>query len=141
MQEVEAASEHEEHDVWQGVQTLVLSYVPAGQLSRQASLRGLNLSLEHFVQVMSTVLPSAVERSSEHSPQLVMPPSDTVSHAAHLFPVLSSALGKNPDPHPDAATHVPVEPLSTFKYVLVPVVLHLLHLLLPVAAQAAQFSS
>ena len=42
--------------MWQGVQTLLLSYVPAGQSVRQASLRGLSFFLlVHASQTFSSL--------------------------------------------------------------------------------------
>ena len=127
--------------MWQGVQILSLAYVPAGQVVMHSFFKGLRLPLEHFVQVMSTVEDLLAEESSEHSAQFSMPPSDALLHEAHLFPLSASFFGNAAGPHCDTSTHVPVEPLSAFKYVLPPIVLHLLHLLLPASVQIAQFSS
>ena len=69
----------------------------------------------HFAQVIRIAPALLAEGSSEHSPQFSMPPSATVLHAAHPFPVLSSALGKNPDPHSDASTQE-VESLVVLRY-------------------------
>ena len=128
MQEVEAASEHEEHDAWQGVHTLSLAYVPAGQFAMHSFFKGLRLSLEHFVQVTRGVVDLLAEGSSEHSAQFSMPPLLASLHGTHLFPALSSALGKSPDPHPDASTQE-VESPAVLRYLPVSHFVHMTLLL------------
>ena len=96
---MEAASEHEEHDVWQGVHTLLglpVSYVPAGQAVKQASLRGLRLFVEHFVQVIRVFPALLAGVSSEHSAQLSMPPFAAVLQRMHFFLFSTLSLGKYP---------------------------------------------
>ena len=89
--------------------------------------------VEHFVQVTRGVEDPLAEGSSEHSLQSAMPPSDALLHATHLFPALSSALGKNPDPHSDASTQE-VESLVVLRYLPVPHFVHVTLLLAYVQA-------
>ena len=80
MQEDSPASEHEEQDAWQRVHTLLLlpvSYVPAGQSVRHASLRGLSfLLLVHTSQTFSSL-------------QLAQ---FSMLHATHAVPVALGSL-------------------------------------------------
>ena len=114
MQEVEAASEHEEHDVWQGVQTLLISYVPAGHAARHASPRGLSLFEVHSVHV--TAVPALVDDAlREHFAQFSMPPLLVSLHFTQTFLLLLLVVGKNPSLHCPAATQLVVLP-SVFRY-------------------------
>ena len=119
--------------MWQGLQILLLAYVPAGQFAMHSFFKGLRLPLEHFVQVTRGVVDLLAEGSSEHSLQFSIPPSDALLHEAHLFPALSSALGKNPDPHPDASTQE-VESLVVLRYLPAS---HFVHVTLSLYVQAA----
>ena len=139
---MEAASEHEEQDVWQEVQTLLLSYVPAGQSVRQASLRGLSfLLLVHASQTFSSLQLAqfsmlhathavpvvlgfllllqaehlSVASVFEHILQSTMP-SVSSPHDTHLLPLTSSSFANSVLSEAQLSTHVP----SALRYLLFP---------------------
>ena len=114
MQEDSPASEHEEQDAWHGLQTLLLSYVPAGQLAMHSFFKGLRLFLEHFVQVMRAVEDLLAEGSSEHSAQSVMPPLALSLQGRHFFLPPALSLGKYPALQVAAVTQLAGDP--SFKY-------------------------
>ena len=142
------------------MQTLLLSYVPAGQLSRQASLRGLSFfllehasqtfSLSQLAQLFMVHVTPAVPAVLGFVPllqaeQLSAPeflehvlqsatPSVLSPHGTHFFPFSASFLGKNPNMHSNTVTHE-VESPAVLRYLPA---LHVVHVTLVVSyVQAA----
>ena len=109
------------HDVWQGVQTLLLSYVPAGHTARHASPSGLSLFEVHSVHV--TAAPALADDAvREHFAQFSIPPFAVVPQETHTFlsPLELSVVGKcvPSSLHVDSSRQdvVGVSPVTAFRY-------------------------